>query len=65
MPKMKSNKSAAKRFRKTKSGKFKHMKANAQHHFHQKTRQRKRQLRSPGIVAASDAPSIKSLLPYA
>ena len=64
MPKMKTQKSAAKRFRRTKSGKIKRMKANASHIFTKKTTKRKRQLRHATLVADSDQKRISRLIPY-
>lgn len=61
--KMKTNKGAAKRFRKTKSGKIKRHHANAAHIFTKKTRKRKRQLRSGDLVAAADEKRIHRLIP--
>ncbi len=65
MPKMKTSKSAAKRFRTTKTGKIKRMKAFASHYFTGKTRKRKRHLRQATVVATVDKPRIKRLIPYA
>lgn len=65
MPKMKTKKSAAKRFSLTGSGKVKHKKQNLRHILTKKSPKRKRQLRSAGLVAESDAKKIrKQLLPY-
>ncbi|PID59045.1 50S ribosomal protein L35 [candidate division KSB3 bacterium] len=64
MPKMKSNKGAVKRFRKTKSGKIKRNKANAGHIFTKKTTKRKRHLRDATLVDASDKKRIARLIPY-
>lgn len=65
MPKMKTKKSAAKRFTLTGSGKVKHKKQNLRHILTKKSPKRKRQLRSAGLVAESDAKKIrKQLLPY-
>ena len=64
MPKMKTNSGAAKRFRKTAGG----FKCNASHRRHiltKKSTKRKRQLRAPGMLHASDVKSATRLLPYA
>jgi large subunit ribosomal protein L35 len=64
MPKMKTNRSAAKRFRKTGSGKVKRNKAFGAHLFTGKTRKRKRQLRQATIVVQADNKRIQRLIPY-
>jgi large subunit ribosomal protein L35 len=63
MIKMKTKKSAAKRFRRTKNGKLKRNKANAAHIFTKKTSKRKRQLRHATLVAPADQHRIDRLLP--
>ncbi len=62
MPKMKTNRGAAKRFKKTASG-FKHKRSNKSHILTKMTTKRKRQLRGFNGVAAADVASIKRLLP--
>jgi len=64
MPKMKTNRGAAKRFRKTKSGKIKCSKANAGHIFTKKSPKRKRHLRTSTIVDSADSKRMGRLLPY-
>jgi large subunit ribosomal protein L35 len=64
MPKMKTNKGAAKRFRRTKGGKVKRMKAFASHIFTKKSPKRKRHLRQATVVADADKQRIKRLMPY-
>lgn len=64
MPKMKSNRGAVKRFRKTKSGKIKRSKANAGHIATKKTTKRKRHLRDATLVDASDHKRVSRLIPY-
>jgi len=64
MPKIKTNRGAAKRFRLTASGKIKRGNAFKSHILTKKTTKRKRDLRSTSYVAESDAPSIKRLIPY-
>lgn len=61
MPKLKSNRGAAKRFRKTKGG-FKYRKANRNHILTKKAHKRKRNLRSNGLVKDCDAKSVGRLL---
>ena len=63
MPKMKTNRGAAKRFRFTASGKVKLNKMNRRHILTKKTRKRKRQLRAGGYVADVDMPNVRRLLP--
>ena len=62
MPKLKTNRGAAKRFRKTSSG-YKHKQTNKNHILTKKAPKRKRQLRGMNDVAAADVPSLKRLLP--
>lgn len=64
MPKIKTNRGAAKRFRKTASGKIKRNSAFTSHILTSKTRKRKRQLRSSSVVAAVDQKNIARLIPY-
>lgn len=64
MPKMKSNRGAAKRFSKTGSGKWKRNNAFARHILTKKSPKRKRGFRSGEMVAASDGSHLKRLLPY-
>jgi large subunit ribosomal protein L35 len=63
MPKMKTSKSAAKRFCRTKSGKVKRNKANASHILTKKSPKRKRQLRKATLVAKADQKRVARLLP--
>jgi large subunit ribosomal protein L35 len=62
MPKMKSNRAAAKRFKKTATGKFKHHHAGKGHLLTKKTRARKRRLRKGSIVAKADQKRVERLL---
>jgi large subunit ribosomal protein L35 len=64
MPKMKSHRGAAKRFRKTASGRLKFAQTNRNHILTKKTTKRKRQLRRPKYAASGDAKKIEQLLPY-
>jgi large subunit ribosomal protein L35 len=63
MPKIKTNRSAAKRFRRTGSGKLRRRKAYGSHLLTKKTSSRKRSLRQPTLVSAEDSKRIKRLLP--
>jgi large subunit ribosomal protein L35 len=62
MPKMKSNRGARKRFKKTASGKIKRHKANKSHILTKKTRARKRRLRKSDLVDSADAARIRRLI---
>ncbi len=64
MPKMKTHRGAAKRFKKTGSGKIKRSKAFASHLMGDKTSKRKRNLRKPGLVSRAETARIAKLLPY-
>jgi large subunit ribosomal protein L35 len=63
MPKIKTNRSAAKRFKQTGSGKFAYSKSHASHILTKKTRKRKRSLRQTNIINKNDVKEIKLLLP--
>ena len=64
MPKLKTNRSARKRMRITKSGKVKHFKATRGHLLTCKRAKRKRQLGRPAYVTKTEAATMKLLLPY-
>ncbi|MCD6188025.1 MAG: 50S ribosomal protein L35 [Desulfuromusa sp.] len=64
MPKIKTNRGAAKRFRKTGTGKIRRNKAYTSHILTKKTTKRKRSLRQSVIVAKSDTKNISKLVPY-
>ncbi len=65
MPKMKTKKSAAKRYSTTGSGKIKYKKQNLRHILTKRSAKRKRQLRETGILSEADAKKIrKQMLPY-
>lgn len=65
MPKMKTKKSAAKRYSLTGSGKVKYKKMNLRHILTKKSSKRKRGLRHSGILAPAQVYQIKKkLLPY-
>ncbi len=63
MPKMKSHSGAAKRFRKTGTGKIVRQKANKQHILTKKRTKRKRGLRQDDLIAAADRSRVKRMLP--
>lgn len=64
MPKMKTNRAAAKRFKRTASGKFKRGHAFARHHLGLKARKRKRHLQSSALAEDTEKRMLKKLLPY-
>ncbi len=64
MPKIRTNRGAAKRFSRTGSGKFKCSQSFKRHILTKKTPKRKRQLRKGSIVADADAPAVARMLPY-
>jgi large subunit ribosomal protein L35 len=63
--KLKTNRAAAKRFKKTGSGRFRRAKAGLQHCMISKNRKRRRRLRQNDMVDGSDQKRIRVLLPYA
>ena len=65
MPKMKTHRGAAKRFRATASGKLRRGHAYASHILTKKSRKRKRKLRQRALIAESDLRKTRALLPYA
>jgi large subunit ribosomal protein L35 len=64
MPKMKTKKAAAKRFRVTGSGRVRRSKAGGNHNMQEKSRKRLRRLRNNDMVHASMEKHVKRLLPY-
>ncbi len=64
MPKLKTHKGAAKRFRLTATGKVKRGHSHARHILTKKTAKRKRNLDIDVMVAEADAPLVKRMLPY-
>ncbi|MDR1570753.1 MAG: 50S ribosomal protein L35 [Oscillospiraceae bacterium] len=64
MPKQKTHRGAAKRFRVTASGKIKRYKAYRNHMLGHKTAKQKRGLRSPGFVDETQVKVIRKLIPY-
>jgi large subunit ribosomal protein L35 len=63
MPKIKTNKSAAKRFRKTATGKIKRNHAYTSHILTSKSTKRKRNLRKSDTLTPGDASRMRVLLP--
>ena len=64
MPKIKSNSSATKRFKRTGSGKIKRGQSHRRHILTKKSTKRKRHLRSPETIHASDVASVRRMMPY-
>ncbi|HEY3135036.1 MAG TPA: 50S ribosomal protein L35 [Blastocatellia bacterium] len=64
MPKLKTHKGAAKRFRLTATGKVKRGHSHARHILTSKTTKRKRLLDIDGTVSEADEKRIQSMLPY-
>ena len=62
MPKLKTNRSAKKRFKLTKTGKVRRNRAFSQHLLSSKSSKRKRKLRQPGLVQGKQARTVKRLL---
>ncbi len=62
MPKMKSKRGAAKRFKVTGSGKVKRFQAFASHILTSKTRKRKRNLRKSALVSKANEKRVKELI---
>jgi large subunit ribosomal protein L35 len=63
MPKMKTNRGAAKRFKKSAGG-YKRNQSFRRHILTKKPTKRKRQLRSAEMIAAVDVPMVRRMLPY-
>ncbi|MCQ2505650.1 MAG: 50S ribosomal protein L35 [Lachnospiraceae bacterium] len=64
MPKLKTNKAAAKRFSVTGTGELKRQKAGKQHILTKKTRKTKRDLRKTELVNSANKKTMKKILPY-
>ncbi len=64
MPKMKTHRGAAKRVKKTGSGKLKRMRAFKSHILTKKTTKRKRRLRTATLVSKADEKKLHKILPY-
>ena len=63
MPKIKTNRGAAKRFKQTGSGKFKFRKSHASHILTKKTTKRKRSLRVDQMIDETNLKAVRRLLP--
>lgn len=64
MPKMKTHRGAAKRFKRTATGKFLRASSFKRHILTSKTTKRKRQLTGTTLVADADAEKLRRMLPY-
>ncbi len=64
MPKIKTNKAAAKRFKLTGTGKLKRNKAYKRHILTKKTTKTKRNLRKAAMTDQSNVKNMKKILPY-
>lgn len=64
MPKFKTNKSAAKRFRTTGTGKIKYKKRGLRHCLEHVSKDTKRGLGKTGYISAVDHKNVKILIPY-
>jgi large subunit ribosomal protein L35 len=64
MPKMKTRRSAAKRYKKTATGKIKYKKQGLRHILTKKAQKRKRNLRKAGILSPAEEKRAQKLLPY-
>jgi len=64
MPKLKTHRGAAKRFKKTASGKIKRSNAFKSHILTKKTTKRKRALDMPGLVSKADQKNVAAMIPY-
>jgi large subunit ribosomal protein L35 len=64
MPKIKTNRGAAKRFKKTAGG-FKRAQSHRRHILTKKSTKRKRHLRAPAMLHKSDVASARRMIPYA
>jgi len=65
VPKLKTHRGAAKRFKKTGTGKFVQNRANRSHLLEHKSSRRKRRLRSAGVLSDAEQKRVRKLLPYA
>lgn len=64
MPKLKTHKGAAKRFRTTATGKIKRGHSHARHILTKKTNKRKRLLDIDALISKSDQKRVEAMLPY-
>lgn len=65
MPKMKTHRGAAKRFKLSKKGKVRYKHANLRHNLEHKSKNRKKKLSKTGTLKECDAKKVREMLPYA
>jgi large subunit ribosomal protein L35 len=65
MPKLKTHSGAAKRFKKTASGRFKRGQSKMRHILTSKSNKTKRKLGAASLISVADTPKIARMLPYA
>ena len=64
MPKLKTNRGAAKRFKRTSSGAYKRLQSHRSHILTKKRTKRKRHLRAAAMVHSADERRVRQMLPY-
>ncbi len=64
MPKIKTNRGAAKRFSRTATGRFRKNQSHRRHILTKKSTKRKRHLRLPDTVAGADSAAVRRMVPY-
>ena len=64
MPKLKTNRGAAKRFKRTATGKFKRSQAYLNHILTKKSTKRKRHLREALLIDSANQAAVRKMLPY-
>ena len=64
MPKMKTNRGAAKRFRRTANGGFKRGQSHRRHILTKKSSKRKRQLGMPAAINEADQRAVRRMMPF-
>lgn len=64
MPKIKTNRGAAKRFKMTATGKIKMKKSKLRHILTKKSSSLKRNMRASGLVSKADSPLVRRMMPY-
>ncbi|GMQ76873.1 MAG: 50S ribosomal protein L35 [Gammaproteobacteria bacterium] len=63
MPKMKTNRAAAKRFKRRSDGRFKRAQSHRRHILTKKSTKRKRHLRAMDVITHADTPAVRRMLP--
>jgi len=64
VPKIKTNRGAAKRFSRTATGRFRKNQSHRRHILTKKSTKRKRHLRAPELVASADVAAVRRMVPY-